>query len=67
MSSSLFSNKNVILGPQTDSKAMFDNLMNTNPSFANFVHENANLTPEQIASKYGVDMSMLRRLIGRSG
>ena len=67
MSSSLFSNKNVILGSQTDSKAMFDNLMNTNPSFANFVHENANLTPEQIASKYGVDMSMLRRFIGRSG
>ena len=62
MPSSLFRKKGM-LSKQDNVNAMFSSLMNSNPQFANFVRENANLTPEQIADKYGVNPDILGRLL----
>ena len=44
---------------------MVDRLSRTNPQFARFVAENRGKTPEQIASDYGVDYSLVRQLASR--
>lgn len=62
MPSSLFRKKGMLSKPD-NANAMFSSLMNSNPQFASFVRENANLTPEQIADKYGVNPDMLGRLL----
>ena len=62
MPSSLFRKKGMLSKPD-NVNAMFSSLMNSNPQFANFVRENANLTPEQIADKYGVNPDILGRLL----
>lgn len=43
--------------------AMFNQLMNTNPQFRQFVDANRNKSPEQIAQDYGVDISQLKGLM----
>lgn len=40
----------------------FNNLMQTNPQFANFVNANQGKTPQQIASEYGLNFSQIQHL-----
>ena len=49
---------------QGNPQDLFNNLMQTNPNFAEFVRKNQNKSPEQIAADYGVDLSVIRKLIG---
>lgn len=44
-------------------QAMYDQLMRTNPQFANFVQQNQGKTPEQIAAENGIDYSAVRRFM----
>ena len=44
-------------------EAMFRQMMQNNPQFAQFVQENSGRTPEQIAQAYGIDVNMLNQLI----
>lgn len=47
-----------------DPQAAFNQMMQTNPQFAQFVSDNRGKTPEQIASEHGVDLSQVMRMIG---
>lgn len=44
-------------------QAMFDQMMQSNPQFAQFVNSNKGKSVEQIARDYGVDIGMLQQLI----
>ena len=50
-----------MLGGNPD--AMFRQMMQNNPQFAQFVQENQGRTPEQIAQAYGIDVGMLNQLM----
>lgn len=50
-----------MLGGNPD--AMFNQMMQSNPQFAQFVQENRGRTPEQIAQAYGIDVGMLRQIM----
>ena len=39
--------------------AIFNNMMNTNPQFRDFVEKNKNKSIEEIAMEYDLDMSIL--------
>ena len=39
---------------------MFDNMMRTNPQFAQFVEQNKGRSPQEIARAYGIDPSILK-------
>ncbi len=39
---------------------IFENMINTNPQFRQFVQENKDLTPQQMCQKFGVDPSILK-------
>jgi len=41
--------------------AFMQQLMRTNPQFAEFVNANRGKTPDQIASDYGIDIGLLRK------
>jgi len=41
--------------------AMMQQMMRTNPQFAEFVNANRGKTPDQIASDYGIDIGLLRK------
>lgn len=41
-------------------QGVYDQLMQTNPQFAQFVHENHGKTPEQIAREHGINPTMLK-------
>lgn len=43
--------------------AVFENMMKTNPQFAQFVEENKGKTPEQIANHYGVDFTKISQYL----
>ena len=45
-------------------QAVFDNLMRSNPRFAEFVRQNQGKTPEQIAAENNIDMDQIRSLLG---
>ena len=42
---------------------MFQNLMNTNPQFKQFVQENQGKTIEQIAQNYGIDINAIKQIL----
>ena len=42
---------------------IFQQMMQTNPQFRQFVSENQGLPIEQIASKYGVDMDAVKQFL----
>ncbi len=46
-----------------DPDAALQRMMRNNPQLAEFVSRNRGKTPEQIAADYGVDISLLRRLM----
>ena len=41
-------------------------LMQSNPQFADFCEKNKGKTPEQIAQRYGIDLSAFNGLIGKN-
>lgn len=43
--------------------AFMEQMMRTNPKFAEFVNANRNKTPEQIASEYGLDINPIRKFM----
>lgn len=43
-------------------EALFNNMIRSNPQFAEFVHKNQGKTVEQIAKEYHVDLSVLNNL-----
>lgn len=45
-----------------DPTAMFNNMLNSNPQFRQFVAENQGKSPEQIASEHGIDLEQIKRL-----
>ena len=70
MASSLFGNRTNGILSQVDSlrqmvggnpDAFMQQMMRTNPQFAEFVNANRNKTPEQIASDYGLDINPIRK------
>ena len=72
MASSLFGNRSNGILSQVDSlrqmvggnpDAFMQQMMRTNPQFAEFVNANRNKTPEQIASDYGLDIGPLRKFM----
>lgn len=44
-----------------DPQAMFNELIRTNPKFRDFVSENMNKTPQEIASRYGIDLNKMMK------
>ena len=44
-------------------QGVFNNLMKTNPQFAQFVRENKNKSPEQIAKEHGIDPESLNKFM----
>ncbi len=52
------SNINQMIGGNPD--AYFNQMLQTNPRFAQFIQENKGMSPEQIASKYGVDINAIK-------
>lgn len=50
---------NAINNPQ----AMFNNMMQSNPKFRDFVNQNQGRTPEQIAQAYGIDFNSVKALL----
>lgn len=42
---------------------MFRQMMNSNPQFRQFVEQNKDKSPEQIAQEYGVDINLLQQFI----
>lgn len=42
-----------------DPNVMFNMLLHSNPQFANFIVQNKNKTPEQIAKNYGIDFNAI--------
>lgn len=53
---------NLLTGAK-DPNQLFDQMVKTNPQFADFVKQNQGKTPEQIAQEYGIDFSLLKGLI----
>lgn len=48
---------------QGDPRATFNNLVNTNAAFARFVQQNAGKSSEQLASEYGIDINLVRKIV----
>lgn len=44
-------------------QAMFDQMMQSNPQFAQFMNDNKGKSVEQIARDYGVDLNMIKQLV----
>lgn len=42
---------------------MFEQLMRTNPQFAQFVNDNKGKTPEQIAKENGISLDALQKFM----
>lgn len=42
---------------------IFNNMMNGNPRFAQFVRDNQGMSPNQIAQKYGVNIGAINNLM----
>lgn len=72
MSSSLFGNQpqgifsrvnslRQMVGGNPD--AFMQQMMQANPQFAEFVNQNRNKTPEQIAADYGLDIDPIRKFM----
>lgn len=43
--------------------SVFNQMMQSNPNFRQFVNENQGMSAEQIATKYGIDMSIVNSLM----
>lgn len=56
-------NLNLIQMIRQNPQQMFNQLMRTNPQFAQFVNENKGKSVEQIAHEYNVDLNALNKLI----
>ena len=64
--SGLFSRLSQLKGIMSGNpQAMYQQMMQTNPQFAEFVMANQGKTPDQIASEYGIDMSQVRQFFGQ--
>ena len=62
---SLFSRLNQIKGMLNgDPNAMYQQMMQSNPQFAEFVRANQGKTPDQIAQENGIDMNQVRQFFG---
>lgn len=46
-----------------NANAIFQQMMNNNPQFAQFVRENEGKTAEQIAADYGINPALLNNLL----
>lgn len=46
-----------------DPNGMYENMIKTNPQFAQFVRENKGKTPEQIARENGIDFNLVKQLM----
>lgn len=44
-------------------QAVFDQMMKSNPKFVDFVKSCEGKSPEQIATQYGVDLSLIKRFM----
>lgn len=44
-------------------QGMYEQLMRTNPQFADFVRQNQGKTPEEIAREHGIDYGMIQRFL----
>lgn len=44
-------------------QALYNQLMRTNPQFAQFIHNNAGKSPEQIAQENGIDINSVRQFM----
>lgn len=43
--------------------AIYNQMMQTNPQFRQFIEDNKDKTPEQIAQENGIDMNLLRQFM----
>ena len=50
---------NILQMAKGNPDAMFENMMKTNPQFAQFVEENKGKTPDQIADHYGINLAKI--------
>lgn len=55
---------NSLLGGRSPQQA-YDEMMRTNPGFAQFVEANRGKTPDQVAREHGIDPSSIGGLFGR--
>ena len=44
-------------------QGVFEQMMQTNPQFAQFVHDNQGKTPDQIAREHGINPAMLKKFM----
>lgn len=42
---------------------LYNKMLQNNPQFAQFIHDNQGKTPEQIAKEHGIDYNSLRKFI----
>ena len=65
-SGGLFARLNQIKGLMSgDPQAMYQQMMQSNPQFAQFVRDNQGKSPEQIAAEHGIDMGQVRQFFGK--
>ncbi len=55
--------KSMLTGSGIAPQKIAENMFNNIPQFKQFMIENKGLSPEQVAQKYGVDMSLINKLI----
>ena len=48
-----------------DPNVMYQQMMQSNPQFAEFVRANKGKTPDQIAKENGIDMAQVRQFFGQ--
>lgn len=51
---------NLVNAIKGDPQGIYDEMMRTNPQFKQFVEQNKNKSPEQIASEHGIDLKAIR-------
>ena len=61
MASSIFGNQGGMM--PSNPRQVFDNLMRTNPQFAQFVRENKGKTPEQALREHGLDFNRFKGML----
>lgn len=55
--------KDILRRIMQNPNAAFDEMMNSNPQFAEFVKQNKGKSAEQIARDYGIDLGAVKNLL----
>lgn len=55
----------IIQAAKGNPQQMYNTLLQSDPRFAQFAHENSGLSPQDIAKKYGIDWGTVQKMLGK--